>query len=223
MCNDQTAAGSSSLSMRSSQSTSATRHPMIIMATSLLELALNFSQENPVSIFILCILANFFTHYFQDCIALIYDELAHLINEEDIDERLQIWVKDNMTSDFTEYYVAADSDADAYMENLKNNMYIKLEPERRLNIDEDDCEIVVKIFELIYNPDMKAKKQVMVPMSSIFNLMQSCEKKLNDGSLQDVDALFGCGIILFKTEDLDDISSEEVIYACDMLFYTINW
>lgn len=154
---------------------------------------------------------------------MIYDELAHLINEHDIDERLQLWVKDNMTSDFTEYYVAAESDADMYMENVKNNQYLKLEPEKKMNLDEDDCEIVVKIFELIYTPDMKAKKQVMVPMSSIFNLMQSCEKKLNNGSLQDVDALLGCGIILFKTEDLDDISSEEVEYACDMLFYTINW
>ncbi|KAI9366554.1 Fanconi anemia protein FancD2 nuclease-domain-containing protein [Pilaira anomala] len=79
------------------------------------------------------------------------------------------------------------------------------------------------MYELFYNSDIKAKKQVIVPMSSIFNLIQSCEKKLNNGSLQDVDALFGCGILLFKTEDLEDISSEEAEYACDMLFYTINW
>lgn len=49
LCNDQSAAGSSHFSGRSSQANSATRHPMIRTATSLLELALNFSQENPVS------------------------------------------------------------------------------------------------------------------------------------------------------------------------------
>ncbi|KAI9263884.1 Fanconi anemia protein FancD2 nuclease-domain-containing protein [Helicostylum pulchrum] len=79
------------------------------------------------------------------------------------------------------------------------------------------------MYELFYNPDIKTKKQVIVPMSSIFNLIQSCEKKLNNGSLQDVDALFGCGVLLFKSDDIEDISPEEVEYACDMLFYTINW
>ncbi|KAI8067238.1 Fanconi anaemia protein FANCD2 [Thamnidium elegans] len=178
---------------------------MLRQATGLLELALRFSQENP------------------NCIALIYDELAHLISEEDIDTRLQTWVKDNMTSDFTEYYVVAETDADVYMESVRDNQYIKLEPEKMMNLDEDDSEIIIKMYELFYNPDIKTKKQVIVPMSSIFNLIQSCEKKLNNGSLQDVDALFGCGVLLFKTDDIEDISPEEVEYACDMLFYTINW
>lgn len=154
---------------------------------------------------------------------MIYDELAHLISEEDIDERLQIWVKDNLTSDFTEFYVEAEADADIYIENVKDNHYIKLEPSKMMALDVEDNEIIVKMYELFYNSNIKAKKQVIVPMSSIFNLIQSCEKKLNNGSLQDVDALFGCGILLFKTEDLEDISSEEAEYACDMLFYTINW
>lgn len=154
---------------------------------------------------------------------MIYDELAHLISEEDIDTRLQTWVKDNMTSDFTEYYVVAETDADVYMESVRDNQYIKLEPEKMMNLDEDDSEIIVKMYELFYSPDIKIKKQVIVPMSSIFNLIQSCEKKLHNGSLQDVDALFGCGVLLFKTDDIEDISPEEVEYACDMLFYTINW
>ncbi|KAI8991036.1 Fanconi anaemia protein FancD2 nuclease-domain-containing protein [Mycotypha africana] len=60
-------------------------------------------------------------------------------------------------------------------------------------------------------------------MCSIFNLMQSCEKQLNNGSLVDVDALFGCSIIMFNAENTEDLSADETEYACDMLFYTINW
>jgi hypothetical protein len=53
--------------------------------------------------------------------------------------------------------------------------------------------------------------------------MQSCEKQLNDGSLEGVNALSGCSILLFNDEDLEELSSEEAVDACDMLFYTINW
>lgn len=64
---------------------------------------------------------------------------------------------------------------------------------------------------------------MVVPMCSTFNLMQSCEKQLNDGSLEGVNALSGCSILLFNDEDLEELSSEEVVDACDILFYTINW
>lgn len=63
----------------------------------------------------------------------------------------------------------------------------------------------------------------MAPMCSIFNLIQSCEKQLNEGSLVEIDALFGCSVIMFEAEHLEDLETEELEYACDMLFYTINW
>ncbi|KAI9470627.1 MAG: Fanconi anemia protein FancD2 nuclease-domain-containing protein [Benjaminiella poitrasii] len=64
---------------------------------------------------------------------------------------------------------------------------------------------------------------MMVPMCSIFNLIQSCEKQLNNGSLVEVDALFGCSIVMFNADNLDDLSTDEIEFACDMLFYAINW
>lgn len=50
LCNDQTGAGSSTVSTKA-LANNALRHPMLRQATGLLELALRFSQENPVSIF----------------------------------------------------------------------------------------------------------------------------------------------------------------------------
>ncbi|KAI8640921.1 Fanconi anaemia protein FancD2 nuclease-domain-containing protein [Parasitella parasitica] len=80
------------------------------------------------------------------------------------------------------------------------------------------------MFELLHNNlDFRKKKAQIVPMCSIFHLIQSCEKKLNNGSLEEVDALFGCSVVLFDGENLDDLPVEEVECACDMLFYTINW
>lgn len=73
------------------------------------------------------------------------------------------------------------------------------------------------------NLDLRRKKAQVVPMCSIFHLLQSCEKKLNNGSLVEVDALFGCSVILFDGANLNDLSVDEIECACDMLFYTINW
>jgi Fanconi anemia group D2 protein len=149
--------------------------------------------------------------------------MAHIITEEDTDERLQTWMRENMVLDFTEYFVVSEGDADIFIQQAENNQYLKLEPEKHMNLDGEECQIIVKMYNLIYKVEMKDKKNLLVPMCSIFNLMQSSEKSLNDGSLQDIDALFGCGILLFKAEDLEEISLDETEYACDMLFYTINW
>lgn len=67
---------------------------------------------------------------------MIYDELAHMIWEEDVDERLELWVKENMTSDFTEFYVIGSEDADEDIEEAKKSGYRKLEPERKMGLDE---------------------------------------------------------------------------------------
>jgi len=80
------------------------------------------------------------------------------------------------------------------------------------------------MFDLLYNNlDIRKKKYLIVPMCAIFHLLASCEKKLNNGSLQGVDALFGCSVVLFNSEDIGDLSTEELETACNILFYTINW
>lgn len=128
-----------------------------------------------------------------------------------------------MASDFIDFYVVALSDALEFIQEANNNGVLKLEPERQFSLDGEHDEIAVKMYELIYNPDIKNKKKKLTPMCSIFNLIQSCEKQLNEGSLAEVDALFGCSVIMFNADNLDEVTSEEIEYACDMLFYTINW
>ncbi|KAI7899702.1 Fanconi anaemia protein FANCD2 [Cokeromyces recurvatus] len=208
--NNQVGGSSSSQMSLALNITDATlRHPLLTQATQILELALRYSKEYP------------------NCIALIYDELAHMFSREEkgahMDERLEWWVKENMASDFTEFYVVAIADALEFIEEAQKNHYLKLEPARQMNLDGEGEQIAIKMYELIYNPDLKKKKAMVVPMCSIFNLIQSCEKQLNNGSLVEIDALFGCSIIMFNPENLNDLSTNEIEYACDMLFYTMNW
>ncbi|KAI8368444.1 Fanconi anaemia protein FANCD2 [Choanephora cucurbitarum] len=207
LCEDyqpEQSAGSSTQTTGKSY-TNAMRHPLLRQATNLLELALRYSKEYP------------------HCIALVYDELAHMFAEEDMDERFIAWVKENMASDFTEFYVVATTDAVEYINQSVISQYTKLMPELQMGLDGENDQIAVKFYEVIYSPEIKKKKSMIVPMCSIFNLIQSCEQQLNQGSLVEVDALFGCSIVLFKIDDEHELNTEELEYACDMLFYTINW
>lgn len=196
--------GSSSTQSRQT-SGSARHHPILRQATVLLAQALQSSTEYP------------------NCIALIYDELSHLFIEENIDKRLLVWIKETMASDFIDFYVVALSDAMDFIREANSNPVLKLEPERQFSLDGAEEEIAVKMYELIYDPNLKTKRMKLAPMCSTFNLIQSCEKQLNSGSLATVDALFGCSVIMFNPENLDELSVDEIEYACDMLFYTINW
>lgn len=112
---DQSAGSSTQSTVKSYAN--AMRHPLLRQATNLLELALRYSKEYP------------------HCIALVYDELAHMFAEEEMDERFIAWVKENMASDFTEFYVVATSDAVEYIDQSAKSQYTKLIPELQMGLD----------------------------------------------------------------------------------------
>ncbi|KAI8982985.1 Fanconi anaemia protein FANCD2 [Pilobolus umbonatus] len=203
LCQDQIMEGSSSLASRSSVAP-VTKHPYLKQATNLLDLTVRNCKEHP------------------SCIALLYDELADMFTNDNLDHRLIEWIKDNMTSDFTEFYLSAIEDIHEYITLAENDNYSRLYPEILLNIDGEEAQIGLILYQLLYRVDIKKKKELLIPMCSMFNLLQSCEKKLNDRCLTGLDALFGCGITLFSKE-LDDLSDEDIDSACDMLFFTISW
>ncbi|KAL4206758.1 Fanconi anemia protein FANCD2, partial [Rhizopus microsporus] len=194
--------GSSSQSVK----LSATRHPLLRQSINILDSLMRNCNGYPA------------------CISLCYDELAHIFSEGELDERLEEWIKVNLTSDFTEYYLSTVEDTLQYINDIKKVSTNRLLPSLQMNADEEDgVDIVVKLYELIARKDIKSKKNLVVPMCSTFNLMQICEKQLNNGSLEGINALSGCSILLFESDDLDELSPEELFDACDILFYTINW
>jgi Fanconi anemia group D2 protein len=44
--------------------------------------------------------------------------------------------------------------------------------------------------------------QSILPICSLFNLLQCCVKNANNGSLEEIDALLGCGICMFEQDKL---------------------
>ena len=46
------------------------------------------------------------------------------------------------------------------------------------------------------------RRQIILLMAPLFKLMQACEKALNKGSLQEIDAMIGAGLIMFEKDYL---------------------
>lgn len=61
----------------------------------------------------------------------------------------------------------------------------------------------MNLFSMIYGIDDRKKKKLAVPLCAIFNLLQNCEKTTNNGSLEDIDALLGCGVIIFAEDTVE--------------------
>ncbi|KAI9312717.1 Fanconi anaemia protein FANCD2, partial [Dichotomocladium elegans] len=68
---------------------------------------------------------------------------------------------------------------------------------------------------------------LLLPLSSIFRLLQTLEWLNNDQNLEEIDALLGCGLVMFQWNDLEALIQEMETHerqdACDLLFYAINW
>jgi Fanconi anemia group D2 protein len=60
----------------------------------------------------------------------------------------------------------------------------------------------MQFYSLLHSVNDKRRKRQIVPLCSIFNLMQSCEKATND-SLEGLDALLGCGFVFFDMDDIE--------------------
>uniref|UniRef100_A0A670I064 FA complementation group D2 n=1 Tax=Podarcis muralis TaxID=64176 RepID=A0A670I064_PODMU len=71
-------------------------------------------------------------------------------------------------------------------------------------------------------------KRVVSPLclSPFFRLLRLCMAELNQGSLDDVDALLGCPLYLTNLEvvgKLDSLSKQEREFLCSLLFHALNW
>ncbi|KAI8384780.1 Fanconi anaemia protein FANCD2 [Radiomyces spectabilis] len=161
------------------------------------------------------------------CLALVYDELAHIFENTNLDQRLQLWIKESWMVDFTDQYVSDMDELNELVTVMARKQNVFLKPGLWMNLDGEDAQIAMKMYELVLMDDEKKRRSLVVPLCSIFKLIQSCEKKLNNGGLEEIDALLGCGIILFNQETEEEmirsLDPRELENVCDLLFYTINW
>ncbi|KAI7866436.1 Fanconi anaemia protein FancD2 nuclease-domain-containing protein [Spinellus fusiger] len=118
-------------------------------------------------------------------------------------------------------------DATEKIKEDQANDEISFKPELWMNLDNESAPISVISYYQIHNVEEMKRRSTIIPLCSMFNLMQSCEKRLTGGGLEDVDGLLGCGVVLFQLTDLEimtrELRPEEFEEACNLLYYTINW
>ncbi|CAG8433679.1 11261_t:CDS:10 [Ambispora gerdemannii] len=183
------------------------------------------------------------------CYSLIYDELAYLISHRSLDSRIESWIKDKMASRFTDIYVIdIDETNDLYkkkssLQNLpieiwmhdKDGTFIESIPiETWIESEKTTNEsVLINIYPMLCAPHVNANQQFVADqsewimcISSMFKLMQACEKADKD-SLDDIDALLGSGIVMYKkNEDHSEQTNNANVtqdVICDSLFIAINW
>jgi hypothetical protein len=90
-----------------------------------------------------------------------------------------------------------------------------------MNIDSQRATIALNIYQLAESPETQ---DVLLSLNPQFRLLQSCYRALRDNSLDSIDGLLGCPVLLCAHNDLVDFSHQPKKDAvCVSLYYAINW
>ncbi|KAG0165038.1 Fanconi anemia group D2 protein [Apophysomyces sp. BC1034] len=209
LCTDQASGSSTQGDTKTYTAEQAQKHPLLRQAVDLLEMMLHNCRD------------------YAKCLAFMFDELAHVVENGNLDERLQLWIKENLTDDFISNYVSDAEEMKEFVIAQQVRDAIALKPSMYMNLDGEDAAITVRIYDLIHGVESKKRISVVIPFCPMFKLLQTCERQLNSGSLENIDALLGCSVVLFLQDDIEELNqtlqTEELEDACHLLFYSINW
>ncbi|KAF7249879.1 Fanconi anemia group D2 protein [Varanus komodoensis] len=165
-------------------------------------------------------------------LALYYDELASLIQRGNLDLQILKWIGNSMEKDFERDFV---------IDLLHRNDSVFLFPVKALySLEDDESEgtIAINLLPMLSqsylskNVDDTAvkrkEKRLVSPvcLSPSFRLLRICVSELNNGSMEDIDALLGCPLYLTNLEvggKLDSLSKQEREFLCTLLFHALNW
>ncbi|XP_065673752.1 Fanconi anemia group D2 protein isoform X6 [Hydra vulgaris] len=162
-----------------------------------------------------------------EALSLFYDELASIVLREKLDPKLLAWISEKTFIDFQNEFLLD-------VEFIKTSN----DHQMQLSFDLDHTEeggISINILPLIINKIMdkngekvssQAKtKNKLIYLHSHFRLIQVCEKKQN-GSLDGIDALLGCPLVLFDERTLETfpiMNEQDRIIVCSTFINAINW
>ncbi|KAI8093433.1 Fanconi anaemia protein FANCD2 [Halteromyces radiatus] len=204
LCND--AAESSTQSNISTESIS--RHPLLQQAVNLLEMVIRSCAIYPT------------------CMCMVYDEIALMLETTKLDQRLCAWIAENMAAAFPDDYVIEEEVYNIMESNAARDISTSMKPKMVMDHNGETSVICMAFYSLLHCINEKQRKKQLVPLCAMFNLLQSCEK-VNEGSLEGVDALLGCGLILFDLDQVETLlpewQTDEVENACHLLFAAIDW
>ncbi|KAI9591457.1 Fanconi anemia protein FancD2 nuclease-domain-containing protein [Syncephalis fuscata] len=207
---------STSRQSESETTTAIEQHPWLKRAIVLLEHAINASRTLP----------KMQTH--------LYDELSILVLDQTLDHRLISWIYRRVAEQFPLQFMLSTLEVEQSQMSVASqrsllSMYSPiLQSEVWMNHDGETSDAVINIYLLsIESYRHQMKKSSFAPACALFNLLQCCVKRLNNNSLEEIDALLGCGLGLMDRSELmvikDKMPQDDQSVAVLCLIYALNW
>ncbi|SPP83080.1 Fanconi anemia group D2 protein homolog [Drosophila guanche] len=170
-----------------------------------------------------------------ESLALFYEELATVISQRCPissywnDKYFTMWLCELMTFRFQQSFVTEDSPKPMkgiYLEYQKN---INELDESNINSEAEVLSIGINISKLVLMPKNEASESIYV-MTPLFYLVRMLHQNSYRGSLELINALLGCAIVLpaFFEDDsyvaiFDNYDEEQQKHILSIYFHTINW
>ncbi|RUS27087.1 hypothetical protein BC938DRAFT_483733, partial [Jimgerdemannia flammicorona] len=172
--------------------TQALRRPLLQQAINILEMIRHSCAKSYVS-------AD--TDLELSCLSIAHDELAYLVSKRLLDRHLEVWINDHIADAFSDLFLFDKEEMNDMMEAQKE--FLKGMPMQTwMNLDGVDSGVTVKVYPClcapVLSPDAIQQRDLILSLCSLFKLMQACEKAANNGSLDGIDALLGCGVCLYE-------------------------
>ncbi|XP_039954173.1 Fanconi anemia group D2 protein [Bactrocera neohumeralis] len=172
-----------------------------------------------------------------ESLALFYDELASscmcMPSEREtstqLDKPYLIWLCDVMTFYFQNNFVAEHSPTKPFGIELTYQKCINTIDDTA-NMEESEIpSIAINIAELVLKPGSVSSSSIVV-LAPLFNLVRSLHFQRYQGSLEQINALLGCAIVL--PTFFDESNSDAIFYnydeqlqklILDIYFHCVNW
>ncbi|XP_017471044.1 PREDICTED: Fanconi anemia group D2 protein isoform X2 [Rhagoletis zephyria] len=172
-----------------------------------------------------------------ESLALFYDEMAcscrSMPSERDtctqLDKPYLIWLCDVMTFYFQNSFVAEHSPTNTFGINLTYQKCINTVEDTE-NMEESEVpSIAINIAELVLKPGTVSSSSILI-LAPLFNLVRSLHLQRYQGSLEQINALLGCAIIL--PSFFDESNTDAIFYdydeqlqkrILDIYFHCVNW
>ncbi|XP_019844495.2 Fanconi anemia group D2 protein isoform X2 [Bactrocera dorsalis] len=173
----------------------------------------------------------------SESLALFYDELASscmcMPSEREtstqLDKPYLIWLCDVMTFYFQNNFVAEHSPTKPFGIELTYQKCINTIDDTA-NMEESEIpSIAINIAELVLKPGSVSSSSIVV-LAPLFNLVRSLHLQRYQGSLEQINALLGCAIVL--PTFFDESNSDAIFYdydeqlqklILDIYFHCVNW
>ncbi|XP_017074591.2 Fanconi anemia group D2 protein [Drosophila eugracilis] len=171
-----------------------------------------------------------------ESLSLFYEELATVFNQRneiasvcDLDNHFIAWLCDLVTFRFQTSFVTEDVPETIKGIKLEYQLNINELDDTNANTESDVLSIGINISKLVLAPKSKACDSIFV-LAPLFNCVRVLYKHRHQDSLENINALLGCAIVLpsfFENDNylavFDNFEAEQQKDILSIYFHTVNW